>query len=518
MATWQYKRLRSVAKKATLNWALSCRRVSLINDANFIDRDHAMNLSIKSCMAIACVLAAAATTPTFAQSTTWTVESDPMNNTAIGSDALANPNIDSDGGCHNTASGEGALQWDSSGSFNVGTGYGSLNHSTTGNNNTGLGAMTLYGNSSGSNNTATGFQGLYTNSTGSNNTATGYQALYTNNGTNNTANGYLALYSNTTGSRNNASGEGALQANTSANDNNAMGTSALHDNTTGTLNNAMGNFALEYNTTGNNNNAVGYGSLLNNINGSDNSAQGYFSLANNTSGSLNIAVGYKAGWNLTTGSNNIDIGNTGVAAESNIIRIGAPGTQSATFIAAIAGTNISGGTAVVVSSTGQLGVVSSSRRYKEDIQPMGDVSERLYQLRPVTFRYKQADTDGKRPVQVGLIAEDVAEVLPELVIYNSAGQPESVAYHLLPTLLLNELQKEHADLQQARALIAAQGQQLVDLKEQSADMQTLKAQVAELSSLRSEVAELRQLATQLTAPRAVSGADTVAVAQVTMAK
>ena len=149
---------------------------------------------------------------------------------------------------------------------------------------------------------------------------------------------------------------------------------------------------------------------------------------------------------------------------------------------------------------------------------MGDVSERLYQLQPVTFHYKQPNADGSKPIQVGLIAEDVAEVLPELVVYNSDGQPESVAYHLLPTLLLNELQKEHKDLQQARALIAAQGQQLADLKVQSADMQALKAQVAELSSLRSEVAELRQLATQLAAPHAVSGTDTAAIARVAMAQ
>jgi trimeric autotransporter adhesin len=119
------------------------------------------------------------------------------------------------------------------------------------------------------------------------------------------------------------------------------------------------------------------------------------------------------------------------------------GTQSAAFIAAVAGTNISGGTAIVVSGTGPLGVVSSSRRYKEIIQPMGDVSKRLYNLRPVTFRYKETNADGTKPYQVGLIAEEVAEVLPQLVVYNSDGQPESVAYHLMPSMLLNELKKQH---------------------------------------------------------------------------
>ncbi len=310
-----------------------------------------------------------------------------------------------------------------------------------------------------------------------------------------------ALTYNTTGNRNNATGAGALYSNSTANDNNAMGTNALHDNTAGTLNNAMGNYALEYNTIGNNNNAVGYGSLLHNTTGSDNSGQGYFSLEDNTSGNLNIGVGYKAGSNLTTGSNNIDIGNVGVAAESNIIRIGTPGMQSAAFIAAIAGTNITGGAAVVVSSTGQLGVVSSSRRYKEDIKPMGSVSDRLYELHPVTFHYRQPDADGAKPIQLGLVAEEVAAVFPELAVYNQDGQPESVAYHLLPTLLLNELQKQHqvisAQAQQLAAehdhvnaltqQLAAQDQRIAEQAVEAKELQSLKARLADLERLTSRL-------------------------------
>jgi Chaperone of endosialidase len=336
--------------------------------------------------------------------------------------------------------------------------------------NTAVGSYALVGNSGGTYNAAVGYQALFSNTTGAENSAAGYQALF----------------SNTTGSRNNATGEGALYRNTTANDNNAMGISALHSNSAGSLNNAMGNFALEFNTTGNNNNAIGYGSLLSNTTGSDNDGQGYFSLEKNTAGNLNIGVGYKAGSNLTTGSNNIDIGNAGIAAESNIIRIGTPGTQSATFVAAIAGTNISGGTAVMVSATGQLGVVSSSKRYKEDIQPMGEVSERLYQLHPVTFHYKQPNPDGSKPIEVGLVAEDVAEILPELVVYNSDGQPDSVAYHLLPTLLLNELQKEHQ-------LVLAQARELTAVKSRLDEIDTLRTEVVELKELTKQLAELRDL-------------------------
>jgi len=295
---------------------------------------------------------------------------------------------------------------------------------------------------------------------GNHNNASGLLAEFSNTtGTENSAFGYGSLYSNTTGNRNNASGEGALYSNTTASDNNAMGVNALTDNTTGSLNNAVGNFAMEYSTTGNNNNAVGYGALLHNTTGSDNSAQGYEALASSTSGNLNIGVGYKAGFSQTTGSQNIYLGNSGVAAESNVIRIGSSSgvsTQTAAFIAGISG-NVQTGGAVVVTASGQLGVASSSRRYKEDIQPLGDVSERLYDLHPVKFRYIKPDEQGQKPVQFGLIAEEVADVLPEVVYRNAEGKVEGVRYDELAPLVVNELKQ-----QQER--IAALERQVEELK------------------------------------------------------
>jgi trimeric autotransporter adhesin len=177
-------------------------------------------------------------------------------------------------------------------------------------------------------------------------------------------------------------------------------------------------------------------------------ATGTDALYSNTTGSTNIAVGYKAGYNLTTGSNNIDIGSPGVAAESGIIRIGTitgtTSTQSAAYVAGIYGVKTgTAGTAVFIDSSGQLGTVSSSRRYKEDVQPMEDVSERLFKLRPVKFRYKKADTSGQKPIQYGLIAEEVAAVYPELVVRDATtGRVDGVRYDELAPLLLNELQKQ----------------------------------------------------------------------------
>ncbi len=79
---------------------------------------------------------------------------------------------------------------------------------------------------------------------------------------------------------------------------------------------------------------------------------------------------------------------------------------------------------------------------------MGDASNNLLRLRPVTFRYKKPDSDGNRPLQFGLIAEEVAEVYPELVVKGKDGQIEAVEYTKLPAMLLNELQREHRHAEQ----------------------------------------------------------------------
>ena len=149
--------------------------------------------------------------------------------------------------------------------------------------------------------------------------------------------------------------------------------------------------------------------------GSSNIAVGFGALSSNTTGSSNIGIGTSiegsGGDNLTTGSNNIDIGNGGVFGESNTIRIGKSGTQTATFIAGINGATSSSGVAVFVNSSGQLGTTTSSARFKNDIQDMGDSTSALMQLRPVGLcggpdRETIAGSDSRggdprRPVAVG---------------------------------------------------------------------------------------------------------------------
>jgi len=120
------------------------------------------------------------------------------------------------------------------------------------------------------------------------------------------------------------------------------------------------------------------------------------------------------------------------------------------------------GNAVYVSSTGQLGVVVSSERFKTEIAPMGAYTEKLQQLRPVTFHLK---TDPKGARQAGLIAEEVAKVYPDLVIRDEKGRIDRVRHDELAPMLLNEMQRQ-------RQTIAAQAAQIRKLNQQQQQFAT----------------------------------------------
>jgi hypothetical protein len=326
--------------------------------------------------------------------------------------------------------------------------------------------------SANNNNTALGADALEANTMGGDNTAIGATALQDNTaGFGNTATGEASLQHNTTGGSNTASGAFALQVNTSGASNTAAGDGALNSNTTGSGNTAAGASALQNNTTGDYNTATGLTGLVNNTTGQKNTATGTAALQDNTTGSFNIGIGLGAGLNLTTGDNNIDIFDAGVAGESNTIRIGTQGTQTATFIAGIFGSpKIKKGCDVIAQSNGLLGCMKSSARYKRDIRDMGDASDKLMKLRPVIFQYKE-DTEGIQ--QYGLIAEEVEQVYPELVIDDADGRAETVAYQVLPAMLLNEVQKQSRKLAQKDAQIAAMRRQLVALQKKNSEIDAL---------------------------------------------
>jgi Chaperone of endosialidase len=361
---------------------------------------------------------------------------------------------------------------------------------TTGDNNTAIGFQALFSNIAGSNslggNTAIGFRALYHHvGVGNGSTAIGDSALFSNTtGGASTATGRLALYSNTTGFNNTANGVAALFHNTTGDFNTAIGVNALFSNTTASWNNAIGDSALISNTTGFQNTANGYEALFSNTTGSSNTADGFKALRHNTTGSFNIGLGYKAGDNLTIGSNNIDIGNVGVAGESATIRIGTPGTQTATFIAGISGATVVNGVQVMVNPNGKLGTLVSSARFKEAIKPMDKASEALFGLQPVTFRYKQ-EIDPDRIPQFGLVVEEVEKVSPDLVARDADGRVSTVRYEAVNAMLLNEFLKEHRTVQNQQKEIDALK---AELKEQKALIQKVNARL-EMNKAARQVAE-----------------------------
>lgn len=194
--------------------------------------------------------------------------------------------------------------------------------------------------------------------------------------------------------------------------------------------------------------------------GNDNTALGTAALQVYTAGDNNIAIGSAAGLSITTGDNNILIGSAGSSSDgtttdNDVIRIGTD--QDKTFIAVIFDTNVSSSEYVVIKSNGQLGsITASSRNLKEDIRDVGEHSAALLELRPVLFRYRGDGTEtGRHRLQPGLIAEEVAEVLPEIVRFDASGKPIGVRYNYLSTLLVNELQKQDRKVERLERLLLA---------------------------------------------------------------
>jgi uncharacterized coiled-coil protein SlyX len=293
---------------------------------------------------------------------------------------------------------------------------------------------------------------------------------------------------------NTAEGDGALNSLTTGINNTANGESALFTNTIGVNNTANGFQALLSNTTGSDNTASGGNALFTNTTGVNNTANGDSALFHNTTGHNNIGLGAGGGANLTTGNNNIDIGNVGGAGEANTIRIGRVGTETKTFIAGIHGATASGGAAVFVNSSGQLGTAPSSKRFKDEIKPMDKVSEVILALKPVTFYYKK-EIDPKGVPQFGLVAEDVENVNPDLVARDGDGKVYTVRYDAVNVMLLNEFLKEHRKVEEQQATI---GRLETIAAKQEATITELKSTVAQQQKgLQTVTARLEQQAAQI---------------------
>jgi hypothetical protein len=334
--------------------------------------------------------------------------------------------------------------------------------------NTGEGQNALLGLTTGSFNTAIGFFSLGGNNTSSFNTAIGAGTLLFNAADSNTATGAAALLNNTTGDGNVANGAFALLSNTTAGGNTAVGFNSLR-NDTGCCNTAVGWSALLNNTTGEGETATGVNALNSNTTGINNSGFGWGALRFNQTGNDNTAVGLLAG-QFISGSGNICIGSQvgGVSGEINTIRIGdnlpVVTGQSQCYIGGI-WAQFGGTQAVFVDATGKLGAQVSSRRFKEQIKQMDEASQALFALTPVSFRYKK-EIDPAGRAQLGLVAEDVAKVNPDLVIRDKEGKPYTVRYDQVNAMLLNEFLKEHKAFVEEQRKVQEQGTTIARLEQQ----------------------------------------------------
>ena len=143
-----------------------------------------------------------------------------------------------------------------------------------------------------------------------------------------------------------------------------------------------------------------------------------------------------------------------VTTANNVICIGASGANvdNSCYIASV--WNQPGGSQpVYVNSDGKLGLQVSSRRYKDEIEPIQQASEVIYRLNPVSFRYKP-EIESTRPRGFGLIAEDVEQISPDLVTHGNDGQVNAVRYDAVNAMLLNEFLKEHRKIEEQEATIS----------------------------------------------------------------
>ena len=287
---------------------------------------------------------------------------------------------------------------------------------------------------------------------------------------------FALLSSNAPGST--AVGSGALASNTDGEVNTALGFYALHANVHGGFNTALGYEALVDNEDGTHNTASGVNALRMNTTGSDNTAIGDSALFTNTSGGQNTALGESAGHNQTTGSGNVYIG-LGVP--------GVPGENNSCYIASIFNQTSPSGVPVLINANNKLGTSTSSKRFKDDIQPMNNASQALFSLKPITFRYKK-EIDPNGISQFGLVAEDVEQVNPDLVVRDKEGKPYSVRYDQVNAMLLNEFLKEHEKVLELESRLAQQEHQIECL---SAGLHKVSAQI-EISRPAPEVAANNQ--------------------------
>jgi trimeric autotransporter adhesin len=304
----------------------------------------------------------------------------------------------------------------------------------------------------------------------------GFSGNETTTGTNNTSLGKYALTQNTSGIENAATGTYALTANTSGESNTADGYAALYSNTSGGNNTASGTFALYHNTTGQTNIAIGVDALL-----------------YNTTGSSNIAIGINAGTGTSTDLNNTTaIGYYATASENNALVLGSTASQNGVTNILVGIDDGSPTNILTVLKGGGPAIADgwstySSRRWKTNIAPLHNALGMVEQLRGVSYDLKDS---GKH--EIGVIAEEVGAVVPEVVTYEENGRDaRGVDYSRLTALLIEATKEQQAMIDQEQQQIHVQQNEIkvqqARIDELTHQVRTVQAALQQSGRQRSEV-------------------------------
>jgi hypothetical protein len=317
---------------------------------------------------------------------------------------------------------------------------------TTGILNTFIGGYAGKETTSGSNSVAVGYQALQANTTASNNTAVGYQAGYSNTtGADNTFLGQLAGYGVTTGNRNTLVGFYTGSQMTTGTFNNFIGTQAGQGVTSGSKNTIIGSYSgnqggLDIRTASNHivlsdgdgnprviTNSVGatfIGQIGNAFNNFPNRA---FGVAGASGGYPAIAMGAPGG-----GYGYIGYGAAPTASAyvyyandtASIITFASGGIQTYTAPIGTAGNAISFTNGPYVSFGGTSWTSSSDARLKNITGEIENALDKVNSLRAARFTWKN---DPSAKPQIGLIAQDLEAVLPEVVVYPPENARDGVS-------------------------------------------------------------------------------------------
>lgn len=447
-------------------------------------------------------------------------------------------------GNFNSFFGSRAGESNTTGDRNSFFGHDAGNANTTGNWNS------FFGKDAGNANTTGGFNSFFGSSAGKSNTASSNSFFGSFSGQENTTGNYSAFFGinagrkNTTGSWNSFFGADSGEQNTTGQSNSFFGKQSGDGNTTGSSNTFLGERAGDSNITGSQNTIIGSIADVGSEDLTNAIAIGAFAQVD-TSNSM--VLGSINGVNFATADTNVGIGTTApterlhIAANSGRILMGDAGCSSGvTAIGfastlsgcenyAIAGTSnntyintppggsiffrqgnttrvrinsngtlflgtisTAGATSLCLNASNEIGICSSSIRYKSNIENFNSGLELIKKLRPVSFSWK----DGGM-LDLGLVAEEVNAVEP-LLATRKDGQVEGVKYDRIGVVLVNAVKEQQAQIERQKGEIQRQNQKTEVLQDQiDKQNEIIKKQTGQLQSQQTEIDELKKRQTEI---------------------